>query len=200
MKKFLLIGLIIGLVLVLVGGGGVVYARVTGSNNNVVVSVKTQQNGNKNAIPFGPGGRLGDNFDRNGPGMMNPYGYGPGGMLRGPGFGLNQDEGLLHDYLVSAFAKAVNLTADQVNTRLANGETLRQIAVAQGFTGDQLTQLATQVVTDAINQAVTAGVITQAQADKLLQQMQNHPGFGFGPGFGFRNCPGMNDEAGQPTY
>jgi hypothetical protein len=190
MKKFLLIGLIIGLVLVLVGGGGVVYTRVTAANNPSTVTITTQKNQQQNIIPFGPGGK----------GNENIFPYGPGGIMRQHGFQAIPGENLLHDYIVSAFAKAVGLTVDQVNTRLNNGETLRQIAVAQRFTGDKLTQLATQVMKDAINQAVAAGVITQAQADKLLQLMQNNPGFGFGFDFGFRNWNNRNNREGQPTY
>ena len=190
MKKFLLIGLIVGLVLVLVGGGGVIYAKVSAVNNTTTVTITTQQNRQQNIIPFGQGGK----------GNENVYPYGPGGILRQRGFQAFPGGGLLHEYIVSAFAKAVNLTVDQVNTRLDNGETLRQIAVAQGFTGDKLTQLATEVVTDAINQAVSGGAITQAQADKLLQLMESNPGFGFGFDFGFRIHPNWNNKTGQPTY
>jgi hypothetical protein len=190
MKKFLLIGLIVGLVLVLVGGGGVVYARVTAANNPPSVTITNHQNQQQDFIPYGP----------NGKGNGNIFPYGPGENMRQRGFQINPAEGVLHDYIISAFAKAVGLTLDQVNTRLANGETLRQIAIAQGFSGDKLTQLATQIVKDAINQAVSAGVITQAQADKLLERLNNNPGFGFGFDFGFRNWPYWNNRQSQPTY
>jgi len=190
MKRFLLVGLIVGLVLVLVGGGGAVYAAVAAANNPQNATTTVQQYQQQKVAPYGPGGR----------GNGNIIPFGPGEMMRQRGFQAFRAEGVLHDYIVSAFAKAVGLTTDQVTTRLANGETLRQIAVAQGFTGDQLAQLATQVVTDALNQAVAAGVITQAQADTLLQRLNNNPGFGFGPGFGFRNCPGWDNDNGQPTY
>jgi hypothetical protein len=188
MKKFLIIGLIIGLVLVLAGGAGVVYARVHNQANNGVIQVNTSPNGNQNPQPYGygPGGRM--------------EGRGFRGMMGGYGRGLNLGTGVFHDYIVSAFAKAVGLTVDQVNTRLTNGESLLQIAQAQGFTGDKLTQLVTQVRQDALNQAVAAGVITQEQANQILQDLNNHPGIGFGFGFGFRNCPRQYDHRNQPTY
>ena len=201
MKKFLLIGLIVGLVLVLVGGGGVVYARVTGNNNNTATAQTRVQNENKNVVPFGQNGRPGVNIYRFGPGgMMNQYGYGPGGMMGGRGYKFSQNEGLLHDYILSAFANAVGLSVDQVNTRLANGETLRDIAIAQGTTVADLPALANQVRQDALNQAVADGVLTQTQADNLLQKMNNNPSFGFGPGFGFQNCPMWDNDESQPSY
>jgi hypothetical protein len=190
MKRFLLIGLIIAVVLILVGGAGVVYARVNNLGNNATVKVITPQNGNQNPQPFnyGPGGR------------MHEYGF--GGMMGGRGPNLGRGTGLLHDYVVSAFAKPVGLTVDQVNTRLSNGETLTQIATAEGFTGDKLTQLVQQVWQSAVNQAVTDGVITQNQADRILQRLNNYPGGGFGPGFGFGggNCPMWDGDENSPTY
>ena len=89
--------------------------------------------------------------------------------------------------MISAFASAVGLTVDEVNTRLTNGETLDQIAIAQGKTQADLPALVTQVRQDALNAAVAAGVITQAQADVMLQRMNTYTGQGFGPGFGA--CP-----------
>ena len=190
MKNFLLIGMIVGMVLILVGGGGVVYTRVTAANNPSSVTVVTNQNRQQNIVPFGPDDNVGGNLFR----------YGLGGVMRQRGFQVVHGEGLLHDYIIPAFANAVDLTVDQVNTRLANGETLREIAVAQGFTGDKLTQLATQVVTDAINQAVDAGVITQSQADNLIQRMKNLWEFNFGPGFNFKYMPGWNFNREKPKY
>ncbi len=175
MKKFLLIGLIVGLVLVLVGGAGAIYVSASNLKNVTPVTVITNQNGDRIVQPYmyGPGG------------MMNGYRYGPGGMMGGRGF--NRGTGIMHEYIVTAFANAVGLTVDQVNTRLSNGETLVQIAEAQGFTGDKLTTLAKDVATTAVNQAVKDGVITQAQADNILQRIQNSTNFGFD--FGIYGCP-----------
>jgi hypothetical protein len=201
MKKFLLIGLIIGLVLVLVGVGGVVYARVSGSNNSTATTQNKIQNEDKNVVPFDQTGRPGINIYRFGPGgMTNQHGYGPGGMMNERGYRFNQNEGLLHGYVISAFANAVGLTVDQVNNRLADGETLRDIAIAQGTAVADLPALANQVYKDALDQAVADGVLTQAQADNLVQKMNNNPGFGFGPGFGFQNCPMWDKDESQPSY
>ncbi len=202
MKKFLLIGLIVGVILVLVGGAGVVYAQIQQNSNPPTVTITTNQGGNQNVQPFGPMGipRRGttnnphsgtgdDGIFINPGGMMGRYGYsyGPGGMMGG--YGLGGYMGVMHDYMISAFASAVGLTVDQVNTRLANGETAAQIAIAQGKTEADLPALWTQVHQEAVKAAVAAGVITQAQADRMLQMMNNYSGPGFGPGFGFGNCP-----------
>ncbi len=197
MKKILLIGLILAVVLILVGTAGAVYAQVhdLGTPASVKVSINQQQVQPGQPYNYGPGG------------MMNGYGYGPGGMMggrrgmmggRGGNFG--EGYGFMHDYMISAFAKAVGLTVDEVNTRISQGETLTQIANAQGFTGDKLTQLITDVRKAALDQAVADGVITQAQADAMLQMMNTYMGQGFGPGFGGGNCPMWDNDEGRPTY
>jgi hypothetical protein len=197
MKKFLLIGLIVSLALILVGGAGVVFARAGTVNQTSSVRIRTNGNGDKiveqfNGSPegknlpycFGPGG------------MMR--GYGPGRMMGGPGTTIERGYGFMHDDMISAFASAVGLTVDEVNTRLTNGETLTQIANAQGFTGDKLTQLVAQVHKSTLDKAVADGIITQAQADRMLQMMNNYSGPGFSPGFGFENCPMWDNNESQP--
>jgi len=214
MRRFLIIGLIVALVLIIVGGAGIVYAKARGIGNVTTVTINTNQNGEKIVRPFeyGPGVGMGWNGNRNGPGgMMGGYGngYGPGGMMCGYGNAYGPDGmmgrrftgsgvGIMHDYMISAFASAVGLTTDELNTRLTNGETLQAIALAQGKTEADLPALWTQVRQDALNKAVSDGVITQAQADLMLQHMKNYSGPGFGPGFGFNNCPMMDGDEVQP--
>ncbi len=193
MKKFLIIGLIVALVLIVVGGAGVVYARVRGVANNTIVTVNTTQNGDKiiRQFGYGPGGMMG--------------GYGPGGMMgeRGNGYGpgmivgrrIARGVGIMHDYMISAFASAVGLTVEQVDTRLANGETLKEIAIAQGTAEAGLPALAIKVRQAALDKAVADGVITQAQADLMLERMNNYSG----QGFSLDNCPMWDgDEVPQP--
>lgn len=231
MKKILIIGLIVSLALIVVGGAGMVYAKVQEAANPTTVTVTTTQNGDQITRQFGPGmmqngngvtiqknGRTGDdgifigpggmmggngyetgpngNGNRNGPGGMMG-GYGPGGMMGGKQMMSGVAMSVMRKYMISAFASAVGLTADEVANRLANGETPQQIALAQGKTQADLAALWTQVHKAALDQAVKDGVIPQAQADVMQQRMDNYSGEGFGPGFG--NCP-MNggDETQQP--
>jgi hypothetical protein len=210
MKKFLLIGLIVALALIVVGGVGVVFAQAQGNAEGTAVTVSTIQNGDKIIQPFGDGrgGMMGGDGNQYGPGrggMMgrNENGYGAGGMMGGygrggmmGGRGIGQEAGVMHDYMISAFASVVGLTADEVNTRLTNSETLAQIAIASGKTEADLPALWTQVRQDALDKAVTDGVITQAQADLMLQHMNNYAGPGFGLGFG--DCPMQDGDETQP--
>jgi hypothetical protein len=81
-----------------------------------------------------------------------------------------------------------------VDARLAKGETFTEIAIAQGTTEDQLPGLFTQVRKNALDLAVADGVITRAQADLMLERMNNT-----GQGFGLENCPMWDgDEVQQP--
>ncbi len=235
MKKILIIGLIVSLAMVVVGGAGLVYAKVQEANTPQTVTVTTTQNGDTITRQYGPGmmqngngviiqkrGQTGDDGIYVNPGgMMNGYGnqagpnengYGPGGMMGGNGYGPGRMmggggmmggrgmygyQGEMRSYMISAFASAVGLTVDEVNTRLANGETPRQIAIAQGKAEADLPALWTQVHQEALKAAVAAGVITQAQADVMLQRMNNYSGPGFGPGY--RDCPMFDgDENQQP--
>jgi len=207
MKKFLIIGLIVALVLIIVGGAGVVYARVRGVANNTAVIVTTTQNGDKIIRQFGyaPGGMMGGYGNGYGPGgMMGDYG--PGGMMgeRGNRYGhgmmggrgmvIARGVGIMHDYMISAFASTVGLTVEEVDTRLANGETLKQIAIAQGTTEADLPALASKVRQVALDKAVADGVITQAQADLMLERMNNDAG----QGFDLDNCPMWDGDEIQP--
>ncbi len=197
MKRFLIIGLIVGVVLVLVGGAGAVIVQASSLGNNANLVITTNRNVNPNQGPYyyGPGGMM----HGYGPGgMMQGYGYGPGGMMGRGGLGMECSifSGSMHSYVITAFANAVGLSVAQVNTDLSNGQSLIQIANAQGFTGDKLTQLQTQVLQAALSQAVTDKVFTQAQADQMLQVMNSNPGLGLG----FGNCPMWDGYDNQPDY
>ncbi|MGE5123574.1 MAG: hypothetical protein ACM3H7_03595 [Acidobacteriaceae bacterium] len=221
MKRALLIGLIVALVLILVGGAGVAYAAIRGIERNTVVKVNAPQVGDKIIRPFvpgsklrefgnvfGPGGMMGQYGDKFGPGgMMGQYGdeFGPGGMMGqyGHGFGpggmmggqwIGRRGGIMHDYMISAFADAVGLSVEDVDARLANGETFKEIAIAQGTTESGLPALAEQVRKAALDKAVADGVITQAQADLMLEHMDDMGGWGFGPG----DCPMWDGDEVQP--
>ena len=105
-------------------------------------------------------------------------------------------EGLLHEFMISAYADAVDLTAQEVETRLEAGETLKEIALAQGITEDEFPALVIQERQSALDAAVADGAITQAQADLMLEHMKNDMGQGFGPGFnqGLDGCPMLDGD------
>jgi hypothetical protein len=74
-------------------------------------------------------------------------------------------EGILHDYMIAAYAEKLNLPAADLEARLNNGETMAQIALSEGLTFEQFRTLMVEVRTQAINQAVADGTLTQEQAD-----------------------------------
>lgn len=110
-------------------------------------------------------------FNGYGRGMMQSGGYGP-----------------MHTYVVEAFAAELDLTVDEVNTRLANGETMFQIAIAEGTAEDQVAAVLTKVHTAAFDKAVADGVLSREQADWMLQRMQ----YMAQNGYGYGNCPMHN--------
>jgi hypothetical protein len=215
MKKFLIIGSIVAVIMILVGGTGYAFAR-TQDLTNVQVSASNFVGRNAQSEKqgeyqgYGPGGMMGGYGQGYGPGGMmggNGQGYGPGmmggngrgyGRGYGPGMMGGEGVGFMHDYMVSAFADAVGLTQQQVEELLANGETMVEIATAQGISQDALPALITQVRTAALDQAVAAGVITRAQADLMLEHMNEYMGPGFGPGFGAGDCPMGDWQEAQP--
>lgn len=120
-----------------------------------------------------------------GPGMRfggRGEGFGPmGGML-----GLNvAASGPVHDAVIAALAKGLGLTVDELNSQLSSGQTLRAIADQKGLTSDQYCSLIADARQAGIKAAVTAGEITQALADQMLQALggQRCPA-GFGGRFG----------------
>jgi hypothetical protein len=106
---------------------------------------------------------------------------------RGMGFGC-MGGGSWNNY--DAMAKALNLTPTQLFEKLHEGKTLADIAKEQGVDLTKVQEAANaqwvQAMKDAIAQAVKDGKITQAQADWLLQGLdQGYLGKGKGFGFGF---------------
>jgi hypothetical protein len=89
-----------------------------------------------------------------------------------------------------AIAAALNLTPTQLFEKLHEGKTLADIATEQGVDLTKVQEAANaakvQAMKDGIAQAVKDGKITQAQADWLLQGLdQGYIGKGRGFGFGF---------------
>jgi hypothetical protein len=108
--------------------------------------------------------------------------------------------GVLHEYLIAAYADALDLSVDEIETRLAGGETLSSIAISTGLTVDEFQTLVVDARTSALDAALADGVITQSQADWLASRMgganrqaMGNSGFrGHGVRNGFAgNCPYM---------
>ena len=79
-------------------------------------------------------------------------------------------EGILHDYMVAAYADLLNISAADLEVRLDSGETMAQIALSEGLTIDQFRTMMVEARTQAIDQALNDGVLTQDQADWMSQR------------------------------
>ena len=74
-------------------------------------------------------------------------------------------DGILHEYLIAAYAEKLNIPVADLEARLSQGETMSQIAASTGMTFDQFRTLMVEARSQAIDQAVAAGTLTQEQAD-----------------------------------
>jgi Spy/CpxP family protein refolding chaperone len=108
-----------------------------------------------------------------------PAGYGPGGMGGGRGGMMGGVQ--VHEYVEQAFADKLGLTKAEIETAFSSGKSMYQIAIDKGIKETDVTALLTEVHKTAFAKAVSDGVLTQAQADTMLQNMTAN-GFNFANG------------------
>jgi hypothetical protein len=95
-------------------------------------------------------------------------GGGPrGGGMGGGGFGHGADGASL-----DVVASTIGITAADLRTALQSGQTIAAVATAHGKTADEVIAAVVADRTTKINADVTAGTITQAEADKRLADLQ----------------------------
>lgn len=97
----------------------------------------------------------------------------------------NGTAGPMHTFMVTEFAEALDLNVNDINTRLAAGESMYEIAISAGASADEFPVLMTEVRANAVAAAVKANVITQEQADWMLSH---------GTGMGYGNCTGTGPQ------
>jgi hypothetical protein len=110
-----------------------------------------------------------------------PPNGGRGPMMQNGGYGW------MHDYVEQALAAKLDLSETQVEEALAAGKPMYQIALDNGIKQEDLATFMNGVHKDAFDKAVKDGVMTQEQADFMLQRMQNMYQNGYGTGTG--TCP-----------
>jgi hypothetical protein len=98
--------------------------------------------------------------------------------------------GVMHDYVEAALADKLGITETDVESALASGKTMYQIALDNGIKEADVAALLTEVHATAFDKAVADGIITRAQADFMLQRMTTN-------GFNSGNCPMQNGQGGQ---
>ncbi len=136
-----------------------------------------------------------------------------------PAFGGGFGRGLCGQAGLDAAASALKMTSAELSAQLWGGNTLSALAAKAGIdiqTVQSAVQAAcTQSIKNAIQQAVTSGRMTQAQADWLNEGLDKgywgpQGGFGFGFGFGmgrgwghgfggFRGPKGANPNGTTPN-
>jgi hypothetical protein len=120
----------------------------------------------------------------------------PYGQKRGAADGT----GLLHDYMEKAMADAVGLSVSAFEAHHDAGETFYQIALAEGFTAEEIPALMQEARANALDAAAKAGVISQEQADRMGSRGRGRGGMygsnGYG-GYGNGACP-MCEEGQGP--
>jgi DNA-binding CsgD family transcriptional regulator len=72
-------------------------------------------------------------------------------------------------------AQGLHLTSSQLTTQLKSGKTLRAIAKGQNVSPASLKTIIVNAAKSTLNQAVSSGDITQAQAASFGTYLQNHP-------------------------
>lgn len=144
MNKTLLSIVIVAVVAIALGTAGFVYAQASTPQTPV------------------PGSGYGQ-------GMMGMGGRGARGGMMGVNASGTQD-GFLHDEMIAVYAQKLGISVEDLNARLAKGETMAQIASSKGLTADQFTALMADARSQAIDQAVKNGTLTQAQADWMKQR------------------------------
>jgi len=162
MKKGLLIGALVGIVI-----GALVVAGYAFAQTPTPVP----------QFPFGQGMMGGRQRGGMGSGMM--------GGNRADG-----QYGPMHEYMEEAFADALGISQEDLEASLASGKTMWQVAEEKGLTSEQFQKIMVEARQNAFKQMVADGVITQAQADWMLSRMQNM--WGQGGRLGEQGgCPGM---------
>jgi hypothetical protein len=140
------------------------------------------------------------------PGTGNGYGMMGGRGTRGSMMGQNavsgSQDGFLHDEMIAAYAEKLGISVEDLNARLAKGETMAQIASSKGLTVEQFRTLMTDARAQAIDQAVKDGTLTQAQADWMNQRGAGQmAGNGRGMRGGMRGMgQGLNANPDCPYY
>jgi polyhydroxyalkanoate synthesis regulator phasin len=97
---------------------------------------------------------------------------------KGNGVGRGIVPGSLKQYLPNIenqVAQGLKLTSSQLTADLKNGQSLNQVATAQGVTSAQLHTIVLNAVQSAVNQAVKDGKLTQTQATGFMTGLQQHP-------------------------
>jgi hypothetical protein len=130
-------------------------------------------------------------------GTVSPMGGMMGQRWGGTGM-LGGGTEVLHDLTVSAWAVELNLSVDDLNARLAAGETLAEIAAEQGISPEDFTTLWVEVRFSVLDEAVAQGLISADQAQFMKDRIQARLDAGWVMGMGTGTGCTMQDGTRSP--
>lgn len=148
-----------GVTVVLVGAlaGGAIAANAQEVTPPADAAAQEQQDSTQGQLGGRQGGRMGQ----------------PGGPRGGQmGMGQRGGRGDHQIYLMQAVMDATGLNLVEVSTQVRDGATLGEIVTSNGGTIEAVVADAVAGATEAINQAVTDGRLTQEQADTAIAQLE----------------------------
>lgn len=117
-------------------------------------------------------------------------------MGRGGGHG-HGGYGPIRDYVEQALAEKLGLTEAQIEEQRAAGKSMYQIVLDAGTAEADIPALMESVHKSALEKAVAAGVLTQEQADAMLERMQARDWGADCPNDGVRPMDGSGSQRGN---
>lgn len=100
-----------------------------------------------------------------------PSPYGPGHMGGYGMMGWYDDESPMHDAMAAALADALELSVEELDARHEAGETLWEIAEAEGLSESEIQDLLLSAHDEALEYAVAEGWLTAEQAEWMAERM-----------------------------
>ncbi|MBG7609965.1 MAG: hypothetical protein IZT55_03775 [Anaerolineae bacterium] len=122
-----------------------------------------------------PEGQMGPRFGEGQQGRFNRRGDAdrPGGRMKEP---LHQEE--ISSYMHAAIADILAISVEELDALHESGETLQTLLEARGLTLEEFGTLKSEARESAVAAALADGVITQEQADLILDRLANFNGMG----------------------
>ncbi len=77
--------------------------------------------------------------------------------------------------IVNQIAQGLKLTPTQLTTELQGGQTLSQIANAQGVSATQLQSIVSTAIQTSLQPSVTSGSLTQKQVQVTIKRLEKQP-------------------------
>lgn len=162
MKTSVVVAIVIGVAVlaILVGGAaGFFVARSQVSSANIAWRTGL---GDRAQNFIGPDMMTRNWRGRMGSGMMGNWGWD------------DENDSPRMQYMLDAYAEALDMTSDEVKTELNSGKSMWDLASAKGITAENYGQFMIDAATKALNKMVADEEITQKQADAMIENMQQN--------------------------